>query len=122
RRARADELRLALRRALGVALEAGDPGVAAVERPAGERVIELLHRAAGPPDQPRVAADVLDVALLARLAGVGPAVQAAPRGDLAGEILVAVEAQPRDDLVARLVALRAVVIALDAGVRARQRP
>src|SRR6185295_7591929 len=106
---------------LRVALEAADLRVAAVERPAGERVIELLHRAAGPADEPRVATDVLDVALLARLAAVLSAVQAAARGELAAEILVAVEAEPGDDLVARLVALRAVVIALDGGVRARQR-
>src|SRR5262249_20756057 len=91
------ELGLALRRALGMALQAADLRVAAVERPAGERVIELLHRAARPADQPRVATDVLDVALLAWLAAVLPPVQAASRGELAAEILVAVEAQPRDD-------------------------
>ena len=53
------------------------------------------------------------MALLARLALVRLAVETAVRRDLAAEILVAVEAQPRDDLLAGLVTLRAVVVAVD---------
>ena len=116
-----DELRLVLRRRLGVALETGDLGVTAVERPAGERVIEPVHRAARPADQLGVAAEVLDVTFLARPGSVLPAVQAAALCDLAAEVLVTIQAQPRDDLVARLVAARAIVIAVDARVRLRQR-
>ena len=118
---RGQELRPALRRGLGVALAARDLGVGAVERPAGQRVIQLVHRAARPPHQLGVAADVLDVARLARPLRVLAAVQPAARAELAREVLVAVQAQPRDHLGARGVAARAVVIALEVGVRLGER-
>src|SRR5262249_22051209 len=107
---RAHELRLALRGGSRVTREAGDLRVAAVEAPSGERVVEALHRSARPADQLGAAADVLDVAFVARPGPVLLAVEAEPRGDLAAEVLVTVEAQPGDHLVARFVAPGAVVV------------
>lgn len=95
--------------------------MATVEVPPGQAVIELLGGAARPADQLGALADVLDVAGLAVLTLVLLAVKAPAGGELAAEILVAVEAQARDDLLARLVALAAVVVPVDVRVGLRER-
>lgn len=107
---------------LRVALQAAGGAVIALELPAGQVVIELLHGAAGPADELGAAADVLDVAVLARLAAVAAPVQAGAGGDAPPEVLVAVEAQAGHHLLARLVAAVAAGVAVEVLVRLRQRP
>jgi hypothetical protein len=92
--------------------------VLAVEREAGfAHVVEGLRV-----DRPDVGsrAGVLDVAGDAVLPGV--AVNPLLRGDPLGDRLVAVETLHGGDLLARLVALLAVVEAFPLGVRLRERP
>jgi hypothetical protein len=96
--------------------------VLAGQRPPGEIVVELVGRAPRPPHQLGLAADVLDVAVLAGLPLVLLAVEAGAGVEARAQILVTRQAPAGDHLLARLVALVAVVVAVDAGVGRRQRP
>ena len=104
-----------------MALEAPDRFVTTLQLPSRQIVVELVEITAWPAHQLRGSTEVFDVAVLAGLALVLTTVQAGAGRDLCAEIFVAAKAQGRDDLLARLMALTAIVVAIEAGVRRRQR-
>ncbi len=105
---------------LVVALLAGHGLVAVLERPPRLRVVQLLGI---PPDEARVAPEVVRVAALAGFSFVLAAVEPLAGADASPEVAVAlVDAARRVDALAGGVAVVAPVVAFGAGVRLRQRP
>lgn len=104
-----------------MAVRTGAGRVGALEGPAGLSMIESSAIPAGPSDLSRRTAEVLDVALPAGPPAVGAAVQTLARADSRGQRRVTAEASLRADAPAGRVAFVASRVALEPGVRTRER-
>ncbi len=99
-----------------MAFEARRSYVFTFQRPAGIAVIEAGHRATRPTNELGVAAQVLDVALLAWLAFTLFAVPALASSDLRGQVFVTAQASRRRYFFAGFVTFGAIVVGVEIAV------
>jgi len=102
-----------------VALAAVEGGVGALEEVAGLVVLEAAHPGITPPDQVELLAVMLDMAGAA-VAVLGPRVQAAAGGDPIAQRLVTLQTALRCGAALPVVALQAVAIAVEMGMRSAE--